>query len=379
MRLYGKKFAKQFIDGRVKKTTETRDAVLWDIDWSTFQARVKIQGSNEYVIAHFPRNWVSRPYWLKEGNAVRILHRQGVRGFVEVIGEGRAVPTPIEGDVFPPAATLPDAILSGLEMSEAAVPNMGVVVTTGTFRINNVVYSFTPDDAGYIIMDDPAPMFMGSNNLMGVGEVSVSFETAPTADGFFRYDMVVIGEDTTLDYVSGETSITPVKPDIPSNHLQVGDYVLVQFDVTSILNSDIGKTWIARYPVILEFNYANLTGTISGEYFFEWDAGGSTPEITVGVTVKDQYGLDLPAGAGSYNMDLESTGTGDIYSSDTGYHPSQVSQSFGSSSYDFKYRRDQTVAEESCGFKATLNVSGKNRTRGGFIILLNSGGGPIAF
>ena len=100
MRLYGKRFVKNYVDSRVVRKTEMRDAVLWDIDWSNYVARVKIQGSNQLITAHFPRNWKKQPYWCKEGNAVRIIHRSGVRGYVEIAGEGRAIPSPVQGIVF---------------------------------------------------------------------------------------------------------------------------------------------------------------------------------------------------------------------------------------------------------------------------------------
>lgn len=384
MRLYGKRYSKQFIDRSIKKSSETRDAILWDFDWNNNLARVKVQGSNEYIYAHFPQNWMKQPYWAKPGNAVRILHRQGIRGSVEIIGEGKSIPTPMEGSVYPPSVSLADAILSGLDMNAAITPNMGVVITTGTYRINDIEYGFTPDDAGYIVMDDPAPMIMGDANLMGVGEVSVAFDVSPTVDGEFRYDLVAIGTDETLDYITGEASITPVKPDIPLDHLKVGYYVLVQFDVTEITNYDIGRTWISNVPTTLEYSLASIagSGTVSGEKYFQWvasgEAGYPTPEVKVRVQVKDQYGLALTPGAGSYTMTLDLTGTGHVHSSDTGYNSSQVSQNFSDSYYDFKYRRDESVTEESPWFKATLDLS-KDLEKTDYLLLLDSGGNPIAF
>ena len=384
MRLYGKRYSKQFIDRTVKKKTENRDAILWDFDWTSNTARVKIQGSNKYVYAHFPQNWRKQPYWAKEGNAVRIRHKQGLRGYVEIVGEGRSIPTPMEGGIFPPAADLPDAILTGLEMSAAIVPTLGVVVTTGTFRINNTVYSHSPDIAGYIVMDDPAPMIMGSNDIMGVGEIAVSFDTAPVVDGEFRYDLVAIGEDNTLDYITGEVSTTPVKPDIPVNHLQVGGYVLVRFGDTEINNSDIGIDWKASTPTYITTELESIvgSGTLSGEIFFQYvasgEAGYPTPEITVRVGVKDQYDLDLTPGAGTYTVSLERTaGTGDVHSDDDGYS-NLVSQAFSAYYYDFKYRRDETITEVSPRFKATLDLT-TDLSRNTFVMLLDNSGDPIGY
>ena len=90
------------MERHLRDKTESRDAIVWDIDESNFLVRCKIQGSNEYILCYYPRNWQTLPPWCKRGNAVRIAHRGGIRGNLEVIGNGRAIPTPIAGaDQFP--------------------------------------------------------------------------------------------------------------------------------------------------------------------------------------------------------------------------------------------------------------------------------------
>ena len=77
-----------------RRRSESRDAVVWDFDDANKIVRCKIQGSNEYILCHYPRNWQTLPSWCRRGNAVRIAHKGGIRGYMEVIGHGRAIPTP---------------------------------------------------------------------------------------------------------------------------------------------------------------------------------------------------------------------------------------------------------------------------------------------
>lgn len=363
MRLYGQRFAKRYIDKRVNRKTETRDAILWDVDWNTFEARVKIQGTNEYVIAHFPRNWMRKPYWLKEGNAVSVRHRQGNRGYIEIIGEGRAVPTPVEGSVFPPEQDQPDMIISGCRMSESSPPQMAVVISSGTFRLDGTIYYLTPDVTGYIIMDDPAPMTMGSGDTMGSGGYTVSLDAAPSTVGHWRYDAVCVGTDLVIDYIKGVASTDPVKPGIPSDHLQLGGYILVQWDDTYVTDGDIGYEWTAPRPTTVTLSTSSYTGTISGENNFVWYAEGGAhwpnPECSVTISVKDQYGEAISPGAGGYDMTLNKAGgTGQVWSADSGYHADEVGLSCGLSSCSFRYQRNQTASPEtSAVLTGTLSYS----------------------
>lgn len=358
MRLYGKRFVKRYVDSRVERRTETRDAVLWDVDWSNYVARVKIQGTNEYIIAHFPRNWKKRPYWLKEGNAVRVIHRQGVRGYVEVVGEGRAVPTPISGGALPPTAVPADGVISGLNVTATQPESMGVNVESGWFRLNGNTYYYTEEYSGYIVMDDPAPMTMGGGEIMGQGQTTITIAAAPSA-GYYRYDLIAIGEDLTVDYISGEISASdPQQPTVPSDHLQLGSYILVRGGVTEIYQYDIGAVFTPREPAGLDFT---LSGSyLSGEYWFESSSGEApypNPTMYVNVEVEDQYGQPLTPGAPGYDFTLELTnGTGDLWSSDTGWHSSQVDQdNVYASSYTFQYRRDEVSTEKSVIVTCTLN------------------------
>lgn len=350
MRLYGKKFARRSVEKRVKYRDETRDAILWDVDTSNKVGRVKIQGSNNLIIAHFPRNWKVTPYWLKPGCAVRILHRSGNRGWVEIIGEGRAIPQPVSGPALPPREGLFDAVITGAEVYETTPNSMGVIISNGTYRINDVVYYLAPETAGYVVMDDPAPMIMGSQTIMGIGETTVTIH-APPVSGEYRYDAIFVGEDGVLDYVSGETvSSDPVKPTLPDNHLLLGDYILIKGGKATVENSDIGADWLA-----LKASSAILEAPDLTDDDFPWDAGDNTPETTVRLTVKDQYGVTLST-VTNYSATLElMRGKGHLWSATTGWNTVQVTQTF-TDTYDFKYRRNQLDTETSVVIKATVTA-----------------------
>jgi len=221
MRLYNGKAIKSMVERQVSAQSETRDAVLWDIDTINQLCRVKIQGSANLITAHFPRNWKNTPYWLKRGNAVSIRHRSGTRGYIEVVGEGRAVPSPVSGggSVLPDPQSLPDMILTGCQLFETSPPSMNLIATSGAYRISGIVYTFNPSNlTGVgIVMDVPAPMVMGSGSVMsmGTGLYTVALDPAPSA-GLFRYDMCCVGIDGVLDYVPGTPAATsPVFPAVP--------------------------------------------------------------------------------------------------------------------------------------------------------------------
>ena len=102
MDIYGqKRIIRSRMNRRVHDASESRDGIIWSVDFDKHIAYVKIQGSDTLISAHFPQNWSSIPYWLKPNMAVRIGHRGGLRGNIEVLGEGKAIPTPMKGNLFP--------------------------------------------------------------------------------------------------------------------------------------------------------------------------------------------------------------------------------------------------------------------------------------
>ena len=371
--MYGKKFANRFVQRKLKPTSETQDAIIFEVDWSEYVCKCKIQGSDEYVNAYFPRNEATIPSWMKPGNAVRILHRAGVRGHTEVIGHGGAIPTPMPGSPsHPQTSDLADGVLTGMELTAGG--GMTVDISAGTYRINSDSYSISGGEVGYAVMDESDAMAMnetfppaelgdinGDNYVymdesdppetmsetwttlvLGIGDSSFTLDPAPAA-GYFRYDAFQVGIDGVIDYLVG-TAVTssPAKPAISANHVQVGEYILVVGGTTEITDGDIGLVWTTPQA-------ASLTLTPALDEF-PWNAGNDYPTTTITVAVKDQYG-NAYSSPRTFTLTMI-MGTGTIYSGDTGWHASVVTQDITGSSYTFTYKRDETTVEGSPSFIA---------------------------
>jgi hypothetical protein len=291
MRMYGKRTGSKIRERLRIVQAETRDAVLWDIQEDQRICRVKIQNSNEFVYAHYPRNWSKTPVWLKIGNAVSIRYRAGIRGWVEVIGHGRALPTAIAGGTAqPPVPASGDGILSGLLVEPASPPGMQINITAGFYRLNDTVYSLGGFDISGFVMNDPAPMTMDVGGYVTMGEV-VGYVDVDAADPtLFRYDLIVVGEDQVIDYIVGTPAATnPAMPETPDDHV-VLNWILILPGMTEITTKWIGYTWTTPF-----YNYMVITYTAAKQV--EWPIGTryigqySAPTATVTATTYDQYDL----------------------------------------------------------------------------------------
>lgn len=267
MRTYGKRLIRGAADKAARQAVESRDAVLWDILLAERVCRCKIQGSNELIIARFPQNWATVPEWAKPGQAVRIAHRGGVRGYIEVVGFGRAIPTPVSGSVTPTPSTPNDAILAGCLIK--AIPQterMSVYVTTGWARFGGVEY-----------MVPAVAMATGSafkmNMGIAMGEAAGVFNITAPSVGQFRYDLFSLSPSLIVTKTAGAVFTTVEnKPMLPSGHLLIG-YLLVRGGQTVITAADIGQSWSAPVP-------ASIATTAIDN--------GTTWSIVA--SVKDQYG-----------------------------------------------------------------------------------------
>lgn len=307
---------------------------------------------------------------MKAGNAVRLIHRGGVRGNLEITGHGQATPTPLPGaPVHPAPSELADMVLTGLEVTKTDPPSMSVNISAGTYRISGTTYSGEPglqevatmSFSDPLLMSDPYtqgimgeatgdyPEMGTDNEVMSDGfppftmeaDTTYTLDPAPAA-GYGRYDTFQIGTDGVIDYVKGsESSSNPTKPSIDPDHVQVGAYILVTGGMTSIDDGDIGNIWTTKVPSEMVITHVDV---------FEWDDGDDTPQTNITVKFYDQYGWLI---SGAYDVTLQLvTGTGQIYSGDTGWDSTLVSQRFESSSYNFKYERDQTILEKAPSFYA---------------------------
>ena len=397
MRMYGRKFVSRSFGKQTRIRTESRDGVLWAIDWDNRICNVKLQGSNELVTAHFPQNEATKMSFMREGNAVRLIHRGGVRGYLEVVGHGMAIPTPVSGDFHPAISGLPDGVTEGCQIIPTDPASMSVTILDGYYRINGVLYSLSGGASGYeamaagsevIMNDDYPPMVLGQDeDLIGMavdsdvimddvfppmtlGDPIDDYELDPAPSGNkFRYDCFYVGTDGIIIYLKGdESSSNPSKPDIPGGTVLIGQYILIWTGVTEITGQNIGMEWTEPYASDVEFNCLDE---------FPWDGGDNTPETNVKITILNQYGWAI---SGSYTIVLNMLlGSGQIYSAQTGWHGSEVSQNIDGTNYTFVYQRDQAIVETSPYFMATAYSNNGAQTHANFhrMILLTEGGEEI--
>ena len=358
MRFYGKKFIGHAMVRSVKAFTEKRDAVVWSVNKSARECSVRYQGSNINIIAKFPQNMKQIPSWLRAGNSVQISHRSGIRGYVYIIGQGTTIPTPVAGEPFPDPDPLPDAILTGCQITETDTITMGVLISSGTYRINDVEYTLSISD-NWLLYDQIPIIYYDQEPIIYYDGVITKYIDAAPSVGNFRYDAFVVGENEIIDYIKGIESTTPIKPSIPTDHLLIDDYILVIGGITAIENKYIGMQW--GEPSVSSIDI-NIEGEgISYDMPYD-DAGtpgvpGDDPQYTyadIVFTVLNQYNQPI---SGSYTLNITSiAGTGDFWSDDTGYNDSAVSQVISGSSYTFKYRREQLVDSDSVVFSATIKI-----------------------
>lgn len=128
------------------------------------------------------------------------------------------------GWVDPPTtgATAPDGILTGLTLS---ITGLAVSVTTGTWRIANVVHQT-----------------ITTSNL--------ALNTADSVDN--RIDVIYADNTNTIFVLTGTVSPNPVKPSLPSNSVEIG------FALVTPTGSSITGAPGANY--VTQANFTNVVG-----------------------------------------------------------------------------------------------------------------------
>ena len=322
MRTYGKRSLRGAADKAAGQKVESRDAVLWDVLLPERVCRCKIQGSGELIIARFPQNWATVPEWAKPGQAVRIAHRGGVRGYIEVVGFGRAIPTPVSGSATPTPETPIDAIMAGcLIKAIPQTPRMNVYVTTGWVRFGGEEYMV------------PA-VAMASGNVfkmdMGIamGEAAGVFNVSAPSAGQFRNDLFSLSPSLVVTKTAGAAfTTTESKPALPGGHLPIG-YLLMRGGQTVITATDIGQVWSVPVPASIDAAAVD-NGTA-------W---------SIVASVKDQYGNAITTPLG-WNL------TATIASGDGSIAP--TSGNTGSSS-SFTFTYTEGTAGTLVGIEVTLS------------------------
>lgn len=345
-KMYNKKIGQNAIDTRIRRRIEERDAIVWSIDEGNDIVNLKIQGSDTLLVAHYHQVLNAVPKYVKPGAAVTVRHRRGNKGYVEIVGTGRAIPTPIGASSGLPEVGATDVVVSGMEVLATYPTSMSVRVNPGVYRLNNTLYVWSETNNFYYTMDDPPELIMGTDPVtMGGQYYVVNIPAAPATPAYGRYDLLVIGpHDNQIDVVSGAevnfSTDEPVMPSVPVNHVMV-DWVLVFYGDTVVTDAMIGKSYNAPAP-------QDITVTISTSFVtdqqLEWNpAAPPSASCVIIISVDDQYGTTINFG-GRGRLTL-GAGFGQVNGSYTGWS-SNYAESYHSTQVQFQYIRDQTEGDE---------------------------------
>lgn len=365
MRLYNKRVLRKKTDRRVAAKRETRDAIVWDVlsNSADRKCRVKIQGSNQLIVAHYPFNWGINPVFVKPGNAVKINHQGGARGKIEVVGHGQLVPTPVSGSGAPNLVVAPDGIITGLSIHEMPDPDsMKIWVKVGTFRIAGIVYTLPA-----LTMEELTAAGFGDNLLLGVVGAVIDINDSPSV-GFFRQDLITVGTDLIVDYVAGSiVSSNPAPASIPSNHIGLGT-ILIHGSMTIVTNKEIDAVWSVPF---LAFVRASLDDDV-----LDW---ASETSSIITVSAVDQYDIpfsrSLVNGGILFSLEIL-TGNGTLQYAVTSTF-SEISVS--GSSVTFLYTRGNVGGDSSPTLQAAAEESFKLIALDSLYIALHDANGEIMF
>ncbi len=364
MRLYGKKLIQKSVRDRIRHTRETKDAILWEHVPSQRLCRVKVQGSNDLVTAYYPEGWQTTPFWLKKGAPVRIVHKEGYRGRIELVSLGQTIPVSIAGDSYPEPDTGDDTVLTGCEVIQIPNdPQMAVLIKTGTYQIDGTEYTLGPIKMGSASSDYMCGMGGAMNEIAGI----ITLSTAPPS-GYYRYDLIVVGDDGVIDYVEGTAFIetgTASIPDTPTDHVLLGK-ILLYPGMTQVLDKDIDQLFTVPAPSILDI-------TLSDD-----DLAWAELTSTITVKILNQYERAIYEPAYGWYITIEFlSGNGTLNSAEEGDSLVKVGGHTGAlyNSYSFTYTRDQDPGDISPVFLATLEISYSLTQQ--FLITLRDAGGAI--
>lgn len=340
MKLYRKNFTRGLINKRIESHTADRDAIVWDIDTTNSIASVRIQGTNTNLKVPYHRVNRYRPDYLKIGACVQVRHKRGIRSYAEIIGPGRAIPTPVSGAAQLPVRDSVDQVLSGMELAELNPLSTGYSLSSGTFRYDNTIYVYVGSEDGAYTMIDPPVLVMGNNPvIMGASWSTVTIPAAPAA-GYGRYDLIVVGIDGVADVVEGTPSLLstePTMPSTPADHILV-DHIFIYGDQTTVDDSMIGKSWSA--PVAEEVTCV-VTGDVDGNGQILYQDGAT---ITLTISAIDQYGQTFDGDSVTCTNTLYCD-DGEIYGLLTGWRSDYAQAQLGTT-LQYQYRRNTPVAAD---------------------------------
>ena len=347
---YGKRFLRNKAQRETAKRIETRDAILWDVFPGDKYCRVKIQGSNTLIKAQYPENWQQTPTYLKPGNAVRIQHVGGNRNRVVIVGNGAAIPTPTGASMFPTAQAGPDAVLLSCKV-KATDAGMYVYIETGTYRIDGTTYTLSAMTAAETNIATAA---MGVP--IDVTHLVKAIDAASST--LYRFDLLAVGTDGTVDLIKGTAASTPTMPDTPTDHVALG-WVFIPPDTTDITDALINRPFAEPVASTLDVTVA------------DGDLAWAETSTTITVAVLDQYQRAIiGTNWGIYGEFVDGNGTLDGNSTETNYTGT------GSNSTTFTYARglnDPGDESPRLKFSLTQNPDVQMQT----VILLRDASGDI--
>jgi len=299
-------FKKTFLKNKMLRVSsgrkETRNAMVYDVDTSAKTCRVKLQGSSKLVVVHYHENLEQTPRYLKPGNAVKILHTGGKSDKMEIVGNSQVIPTLLGNDVTgPPTTGTTDGVISGFNLRALEDGSMVVTLSTGVFRMNEIIY--TVSSFGGIIMesDSTTIMVVDSTDIMSSGYLKYITINDLTTVGQYRIDKIVIGTDKVVDYVVGTVFTSyedSIIPDTPSGHLLLHT-ILVVGGAGEIKQYYIDLEWST--PEFQQIEISSFVLTIGYEpdgfdesgydYVFIQETGSAAESVTLSLQLVDQYGM----------------------------------------------------------------------------------------
>lgn len=266
---------------RIFQTGGTTD--FWSY-WNEFEFKITDEGS---VVPGVEYSFIPSPN-----------HEDGVSSGGIVFGGGEVS----DDEVHQVDGACVGGIVFGGTSSELwqAIPNTTVAVKGGTYRISGDLCTLAE-----------------TSSYPGLGTIAaiVDCGAAPATAGLYRYDLLSINATGTITVTAGTEAATPVMPATPSSQVKL-DHVLRYYGQTTIIQADIGKTWLA--PAL-----TRLTVTVTDD-----DLAWAESSTAITVYCYDQYGV-LYTGAKVVNASI-TTGNGTI---------APASRSGSASSFSFTYTR----------------------------------------
>lgn len=266
MKFYQGKLLKSKVQQQIDYRTETRDAIVYDTIPLDRIARVKIQGSDTFVYAHYPMNWETTPVWLKQGNAVTIRHTAGNRSRIELVGHGSFIPTPVPGGTGTPSSVVAgNTVMDGCQITFNG--DMTINIASGHIRIDGTIYALTG--------------------------ATLTFD----ASTGFRIDTVYAGVDGILHIEKGsDTGGVPSKPPAPEHTVELC-FVFLYANMGEIHSGDINRyygdavmTYITATPNPATIDWDHSSSSIFIQLLDQYgrpmsNLGGDDPDYDITVTI----------------------------------------------------------------------------------------------